>query len=149
MIKPSNEDDPMSIHDHDPEALIHQAMRAFQRAYAPYSEYHVGAAVLTARGDIYTGCNIENAVYPLSLCAERVAIFKAVSEGATHIHALAVVTDNGGPPCGSCRQVMQEFGDQDTLVYIANTDGAFRTRLLKDLLPESFSAADLIPKNHS
>jgi cytidine deaminase len=123
--------------------LIHQAGEAFKRAYAPYSEYHVGAAVLTDNGDIYTGCNIENAVYPLTLCAERVAIFKAVSEGATSIRALAVVTKNGGTPCGSCRQVMREFGDEDTLIYIANTEGQFRTRHLDDLLPESFSAADL------
>jgi cytidine deaminase len=126
-----------------PEALIHQAQEAFKRAYAPYSEYHVGAAVLTNSGDIYTGCNIENAVYPLTLCAERVAIFKAISEGAASIRALAVVTKNGGTPCGSCRQVMREFGDEDTLIYIANTKGQFRTRRLDDLLPESFSAADL------
>jgi cytidine deaminase len=139
----------MNTYDHTPEDLIRRATQAFEHAYAPYSEYHVGAAVLTDRGDIYTGCNIENAVYPLTLCAERVAIFKAVSEGAAHIRALAVVTDNGGPPCGSCRQVIQEFGDKETIIYIANRNGIFRTRHLKDLLPESFSAADLIPNSHS
>lgn len=139
----------MNCPGHEPEELISQAIQAFRRAYAPYSGYHVGASVLTGDGDIYTGCNIENAVYPLTLCAERVAIFKAVSEGATSIRALAVVTDNSGPPCGSCRQVMREFGDEKTIIYIANQKGEFRTRHLGDLLPESFSAADLNPKNGS
>ena len=139
----------MNSQDHTSEELIQKALQAFDHAYAPYSEYHVGAAVLTSKGEIYTGCNIENAVYPLTLCAERVAIFKAVSEGAVSIQALAVVTANGGPPCGSCRQVIQEFGNEDTVIYIANTEGAFRIRRLKDLLPDSFSAADLIPKNQS
>lgn len=139
----------MNSQDHTSDELIQKALQAYERAYAPYSEYHVGAAVLTSDGEIYTGCNIENAVYPLTLCAERVAIFKAVSEGAVSVQALAVVTENGGPPCGSCRQVMQEFGNEDTVIYIANTEGAFRTRRLKELLPDSFSAADLIPKNQS
>ena len=139
----------MNSQDHTSDELIQKALQAYERAYAPYSEYHVGAAVLTSDGEIYTGCNIENAVYPLTLCAERVAIFKAVSEGAVSVQALAVVTENGGPPCGSCRQVMQEFGNEDTVIYIANTEGGFRTRRLKELLPDSFSAADLIPKNQS
>lgn len=127
----------------DAEFLVARAVAARQRAYAPYSNYRVGAAVLTDNGRIFTGCNVENAVYPLTLCAERVAISKAISEGADGILAVAVVTENGGTPCGACRQVMREFGAPDMPIYIARTDGTFRTRTLDQLLPESFSAADL------
>ena len=146
--KPTASDN-QSAGDPEPEELILHARHAYERAYAPYSGYHVGAAVLTSKGKVYTGCNIENAVYPLTLCAERVAIFKAISEGATSIRALAVVTENAGPPCGSCRQVIREFGDEETIIYIADTEGVFRTRRLKNLLPESFSAADLSPQDES
>ncbi len=139
----------MNSQDYEPKALVDEAIRAFKHAYAPYSRYHVGASVLTGDGEIYTGCNIENAVYPLTLCAERVAIFKAISEGATYIRALAVVTQNGGAPCGSCRQVLREFGDKNTTIHIADVYGTFRTRQLEDLLPESFSAADLAPNKSS
>ena len=117
-----------------------------QRAYAPYSNYAVGAAVLTDDGRVYTGCNVENAVYPLTLCAERVAVSKAISEGARDIVAVAVATDNGGTPCGSCRQVIREFGTPDMPVFIARTDGTFEQRTLEQLLPESFSANDLASK---
>lgn len=123
--------------------LVDQAIAALQRAYAPYSGYPVGAAVLADDGRVYTGCNIENAVYPLTICAERVAITKAISEGAQHILAVAVATANGGTPCGSCRQVMQEFGTPAMPVFIARTDGSYRQRTLEELLPEGFSAADL------
>jgi cytidine deaminase len=123
--------------------LVDSATVALQRAYAPYSGYPVGAAVLADDGHMYTGSNIENAVYPLTICAERVAITKAISEGARHILAVAVVTANGGTPCGSCRQVMQEFGAPTMPVFIARTDGSYRRRTLEELLPEGFSAADL------
>ena len=92
----------------DKENLIRMAKEARELAYAPYSRYRVGAAVLTADGQVYTGSNVENAAYPSSLCAERVAIFKAVSEGHRKLDAVAVVTKNGGSPCGGCRQVMGE-----------------------------------------
>lgn len=128
--------------DIEVEALIEQARQAQARAYAPYSQYRVGAAVLTADGKVFTGCNVENAVYPLGLCAERVAIFKAVSEGYRDFQAIAVVTRNGGSPCGSCRQVMHEFAPE-MIVFIADEAGEVRRTTVAELLPDSFGAADL------
>jgi len=123
--------------------LIKRAARAQSQAYAPYSKYSVGAAVLTESGEIFDGINIENAVYPLTICAERVAIFKAVSQGYRSFQAIAVVTKNGGTPCGSCRQVMAEFG-LDTIVFIADTSGKLIDTLTVDqLLPHSFGVDDL------
>lgn len=125
------------------EKLIQKAVEAMGEAYAPYSEYAVGAAVLTESGEIYDGINIENAVYPLTICAERVAIFKAVSEGERSFKAIAVATRNGGSPCGSCRQVMAEFG-LDTIVFIADADGKLvNTTTVAELLPLAFSEADI------
>jgi cytidine deaminase len=123
--------------------LIEKAVDAWRRAYAPYSQYSVGAAVLTASGKIFDGVNVENAVFPLTMCGERVAIFKAVSAGETSFDAIAVVTKNGGTPCGSCRQVMAEFG-MDTIVLIADTTGKLVDKFtVTDLLPNVFSASDL------
>lgn len=123
--------------------LIQKAIEAYQKAYAPYSHYSVGAALLTESGEVVEGVNIENAVYPLTICAERVAIFKAVSEGHRSFKAIAVVTKNGGTPCGSCRQVMAEFG-LDTVVYIADSKGKlYHTVTVDQLLPYSFGEADL------
>jgi cytidine deaminase len=123
--------------------LIQRAKDAWERAYAPYSNYSVGSAVLTESGEIFDGVNIENAVYPLTICGERVAIFKAVSEGHRSFKAIAVVTRNGGTPCGSCRQVMAEFG-LDTLVLIADTSGQLlQEYTVAELLPKSFGEADL------
>jgi len=124
------------------EKLVAQAMQAREHAYAPYSNYAVGAALLGKSGRVYTGCNVENAVYPLSTCAERTAVVKAVSEGEREFVALAVATENGGSPCGSCRQTLREFG-KDILVLIADATGDYRETTIIDLLPESFSAADL------
>lgn len=125
------------------EALIQHAFEARKWAYAPYSNYEVGAAVLTDSGKIYDGVNVENAVYPLSLCAERVAIFKAASQGERKFEAIAVVTRNGGTPCGACRQVMAEFG-RDTIVLIANTEGELvHEYTVAELLPDSFGENDL------
>jgi cytidine deaminase len=124
------------------EKLVAQAREARQRAYAPYSGYRVGAALLTKSGRIYTGCNVENAVYPLCTCAERVAVVKAVSEGEQAFDALAVVTENGGAPCGSCRQTLREFGE-DIVVLIADAAGAYRETTVAELLPDSFGANDL------
>lgn len=123
--------------------LILRAQQARQRAYAPYSNYWVGAALLTRSGDIYTGANIENAAYPTSMCAERVAIYKAVSEGQREFIAIAVVTENGGSPCGSCRQVLAEFG-LGTIVLIADAAGNLLLETtLVDLLPDAFTPTDL------
>jgi len=125
------------------DTLIQRAVDAWHRAYAPYSDYPVGAAVLTEAGEIFDGANVENAVYPLTICAERVAIFKAVSEGKKAFKAIAVVTKNGGTPCGSCRQVMAEFG-LDTIVLVAKVSGELvNTFTVRSLLPEAFGEADL------
>ncbi len=126
----------------DIDTLVEAARQARTKAYAPYSRYRVGAAVLTADGRVFTGCNVENAVYPLGLCAERVAIFKAVSEGYRDFAAIAVVTSNGGSPCGSCRQVMNEFAPEMT-VLIADESGDVRRTTVTELLPDSFGANDL------
>ncbi|HEY9121602.1 MAG TPA: cytidine deaminase [Brevefilum sp.] len=123
--------------------LIQTAKEAWGRAYAPYSNYNVGAALLTESGEIYDGVNVENAVYPVGICGERTAIFKAVSDGHRSFQAIAVVTKNGGTPCGACRQVMAEFG-LDTIVLIANTDGEVIHQLtVAELLPYSFGEKDI------
>jgi cytidine deaminase len=122
--------------------LVAQAIEARKNAYAPYSNYKVGAALLAESGQVYTGCNVENAVYPLTICAERTAVVKAVSEGERSFVAIAVASENGGSPCGSCRQVLREF-DEKTVVLIADTAGDYRETSVEDLLPDSFSAKDL------
>lgn len=128
----------------DIEKLIALARVARKHAYAPYSHYAVGAAVLTASGKMYAGCNVENAAYPSGLCAERVAIFKAVSEGERVIRVLAVVTTNLASMCGACRQVLAEFADDDTLVVLAATRGKQRhVYRLPDVLPQRFGAKQL------
>jgi cytidine deaminase len=124
--------------------LIQAASDARQWAYAPYSSYLVGAALLTASGRVYDGVNVESAAYPTTMCAERVAIYKAVSEGERNFIALAVVTANGGSPCGSCRQVLAEFG-LDTLAIIADGEGKIvREMTVAELLPEAFRPSDLL-----
>ena len=123
--------------------LIQTAVEARKWAYAPYSNYPVGAALLTASGRIYEGVNVENAAYPTTICAERVAVFKAVSEGERDFQAIAVVTENGGSPCGSCRQVLAEFGLEMT-VLIADAAGNLVEELtLHELLPQAFTPKDL------
>ncbi len=125
--------------------LIQAALTARQWAYAPYSQYPVGAALLTASGRVYDGVNVENAAYPTGICAERVAVFKAVSEGERQFSAIAVVTSNGGTPCGSCRQVLAEFG-LELQVLIANEQGELLQEYsLAHLLPGAFRPQDLLP----
>ncbi|MBI4928842.1 MAG: cytidine deaminase [Anaerolineae bacterium] len=133
----------MEIKEEMLDRLIESAQAVRQWAYAPYSHYQVGAALLTASGKIYDGVNVENAAYPSGICAERTAIFKAVSEGEREFIAIAVVTANGGTPCGSCRQVMAEFG-LDTVVVIANAAGEITQRTsVRNLLPGAFTADSL------
>ena len=122
--------------------LIREAIEARKNAYAPYSNYKVGAALITADGKIYHGCNVENAAYGSSLCAERTAIVKAVSEGDRNFSAIAVVTQNGGAPCGPCRQVMREFNPNLTVI-ISDLQGNARVFTLPHLLPESFGPENL------
>ena len=129
----------MTLTKHDKQALIDLANIARQRAYAPYSNYPVGSSLRTKTGRIYTGVNIENAAYPQTMCAERVAIFKAVSEGEKEFEVITVVTDNGGSPCGGCRQVMAEFG-LGTIVLMADGNGRIvKETTVKELLPEAFT----------
>lgn len=126
------------------EKLIAAARNARVWAYAPYSHYAVGAALLTAGGRIYDGVNIENAAYPTGICAERVAIFKAISEGEREFSAIVVMTDNAGTPCGSCRQVLAEFG-LSTQVLIVDVNGHVRIdTTVEGLLPEAFRPEDLL-----
>jgi len=134
----------MSLTNDERQSLIDLAIEARKLAYAPYSKYPVGAALRTKTGRIYTGVNIENAAYPHTMCAERVAIFKAVSEGETEFEMIAVVTNNGGSPCGGCRQVLAEFG-LDTIVLFADGDGNLKKELtVSELLPEAFTPAHLL-----
>jgi cytidine deaminase len=126
----------------DYENLIAKAMEARKKAYAPYSHFAVGAALLARSGRIYTGCNVENASYGLSVCAERATIFKAVSEGERDFEAMAVVTENGVTPCGACRQVLMEFGD-NIQVIVADEAGGYRVLTLRELLPEAFTPEHL------
>jgi cytidine deaminase len=126
----------------EPAELIDLARKARKRAYAPYSHYKVGAALLGKSGTVYTGCNVENASYSHTICAERTAVLKAVSEGEAEFEAIAVVTRNGGSPCGACRQVLSEFSPE-LIIYIADKDGVYRTTTLKKLLPDSFTPAHL------
>ena len=131
------------------EELIAMAVEAMGHAYVPYSGYKVGAALLCADGSVYCGCNIENAAYTPSNCAERTAFFKAVYDGPRDFTAIAVCGGKNGvltgiaAPCGVCRQVMREFCNDDFLIYLVGPDGYYETRTLPQLLPEGFSGKDL------
>ena len=123
-------------------ALVEQAKGARERAYAPYSNYRVGASLLTTGGRVYTGCNVENAVFSETICAERTAVVKAVSDGERDFAALAVVTRDGGAPCGACRQVLNEFAP-DLVVLIADETGNVRQTTVARLLPDGFGPQNL------
>ncbi|WP_101844053.1 cytidine deaminase [Halobacillus sp. Marseille-P3879] len=127
------------------EQLINEAKQIREKAYTPYSKFKVGAALLTKDGTLYTGCNIENAAYPVTCCAERVAIFKAVADGHYEFNELAVVADTERPvpPCGSCRQVMSEFFQPDIKIHLTNLGNSVKTVKMSELLPFSFSPDDL------
>lgn len=123
--------------------LIKRAYEAKLNAYVPYSNFHVGAALITKEGKIYTGCNIESASYTPTICAERTAIFKAVSEGEREIEAIAVIGDSEYTfPCGVCRQVIREFG-KDIKVIIGKSEQDYKVFTLDQLLPNSFGPEDL------
>lgn len=130
------------------EELVALAVEAMGHAYVPYSGYQVGAALLASDGRVYQGCNIENASYTPTVCAERTAFFKAVYDGVRDFSAIAVVGGKNGeitgffPPCGVCRQVMREFCRDDFTVYLGGANGEIQTLTLTDLLPYSFSAAE-------
>lgn len=124
--------------------LLAEARRAQSHAHAPWSHFPVGAAILCSSGRIYGGCNVENSSFPLTCCAERVAVFKAISEGESRIDAVLVLTNMDQPasPCGACRQVLYEFG-ADAIVLIAGPMGIVRDTTMRHLLPEGFCADDL------
>jgi cytidine deaminase len=129
----------------DKNMLVEKAIEARSKAYVPYSKFQVGAAIITSNDQLYLGCNIENASYGLTNCAERTAIFKAVSEGDTEIKAIAVVGDTEGPvsPCGACRQVIAEFATEETKIYLANLNGDVKETTISEILPGYFSSKDL------
>ena len=133
----------------DIQLLIKSAFEAQENCYTPYSNFNVGAALLCENGDIYTGCNIENASYGLTNCAERTAVFKAVSEGHTTFKALAVVADTEGPcaPCGACRQVMAEF--KIPIIIMGNLMENVKIVTIEELLPFSFSESDVTGKENN
>lgn len=125
-------------------ALVRRALAARVHSYSPFSRFRVGAALLTTRGKIYTGCNIESSSYGLTICAERTAIFKAISEGEKKFKALAVVSDHRSytPPCGACRQVIMDLAGDIDLV-MGKSNGEFQVKKMRDLLPHPFTAHNL------
>ena len=125
--------------------LMEESKIARENAYVPYSKFKVGAALLSKNGKVYHGCNIENAGYSMTNCAERTAMFKAVSEGVREFQSLAVVADTEGPvsPCGACRQVLAEFCEPDMPVYLINLKGSVLETTVAELLPGAFSPEDL------
>ncbi len=133
----------MTLTSQDVERLLDLAATARTAAYVPYSHFAVGAALRAPDGVIYTGCNVENASYGLTICAERNAVAHAVAEGARRFDAIAVVTENGVTPCGMCRQVLAEFGP-DMTVIVSDTAGNRQIYSMRDLLPAAFTPAHLI-----
>jgi len=128
-----------SLNEFDSE-LVNLAIEARKNAYARYSKFRVGSALRDEKGRVFVGCNVENASYGLTICAERVAIFSAIAQGSQSIDSIAVVTSGEalGPPCGACRQVIQEFGNPDTRVILANNLTDYYIFSLRDLFPHPF-----------
>lgn len=126
------------MNEADRERLISAARTAMDQAYAPYSGFRVGAAVLTSDGRVFAGCNVENASYPVTLCAERAALAAAVCAGLRDFEAVAIVTESLCPPCGMCRQALAEFGSE-WVVILADPSGSSVEYRLRDLLPKAFT----------
>ena len=134
----------MAITDEKRQELISLANQVRSNAYTPYSNYKVGAALLTKSGKIFTGVNVENAAYPATICAERAAVFNAVSAGEREFEAIAVVTRNGGTPCGSCIQVLSEFGLDIEVLLADENENLLQKSTIEDLLPGAFLRRDLV-----
>ena len=132
--------------DEQKKRMIISALEAREKAYAPYSGYAVGAALLTKNGEIFTGVNIENSAYPTGTCAERVAVFKAVSEGEREFEAIVVASSNGGTPCGSCRQVLSEFGLDTEIIIVDGEGNSVQETTVGEILPDAFTSKDLPKK---
>ena len=130
----------------DHKQLLEESKKGRENAYVPYSKFPVGAALLSTDGEVFHGCNIENSGYSLTNCAERTAIFKAVSKGVRSFEALAVVADTEGPvaPCGACRQVISEFCVPDMPVYLTNLKGDVQKTTVAELLPGAFTPEDVL-----
>lgn len=133
----------MNLSDQERNELIAAALNVRSRAYAPYSKYAVGAALLADSGTIYTGANIENAVHSETICAERSAVFSAVSQGDRKFNAIVVATANGGTPCGACRQVLSEFGTDTQAIMVNDRGEIVLESTVGELLPFSFGPEDL------
>jgi cytidine deaminase len=133
----------MGLSEEEKKKLLQKAQQARQNAYAPYSGYHVGAALMTKSGKIFTGANVENAAYPVTMCAERVALFNAVAAGERAFKALIVATRNGGTPCGSCRQALSEFGLDTRVILVDEGGNLTQETTVGELLPGAFGSGDL------
>ena len=133
----------MTLSSDQRQELIEAALAVRKWAYAPYSHYAVGAALLTSSGKIYEGVNVENAAYPSGICAERAAVFKAVSEGEREFSAIVVATSNGGTPCGACRQVLAEFGLETSVLIVDQQGVVVQETSVKELLPGAFTPSSL------
>ena len=133
----------MALTDEKIQELIKAANEVRGKAYAPYSNYNVGAALLTKTGKVFLGVNVENAAYPDTICAERSAVVSAVSAGERDFEAIAVATRNGGTPCGSCRQVLAEFGLDIEVLLVDESGNMVQHSTVRDLLPGAFQQQDL------
>jgi cytidine deaminase len=133
----------MTLTDEKQQELIAEANEVRLRAYAPYSKYQVGAALLTKSGKIFTGANVENAAYGVTICAERSAVFSAVSAGEREFSAIAIATHNGGSPCGSCREVLSEFGLDIEVFQVDDKGNIIQKNTVRGLLPGAFQSKDL------
>lgn len=134
-----------TINGYKPEKLVLLAVKAKENAYVPYSNFHVGAALIADNGEIYTGCNVENASYGATICAERAVVVKAISDGAKSILALAVSSDSNRftMPCGICRQVLSEFCCPGTPLYLSDRNGNFEAYSFGEILPNAFKQSDM------
>jgi cytidine deaminase len=133
----------MSLTEEAKKTLIQEALEVRENAYAPYSTYQVGAALRTKKGNVYTGANVENAAYSVTMCAERAAVFSAIAAGEREFDALVVATRNGGTPCGSCRQVLSEYGLDIQVLMVDEAGDIKRETTVRDLLPSAFRSGDL------
>lgn len=133
----------MSLNEEAKKDLIKKALQVRENAYAPYSTYQVGAALRTKKGNVYTGANVENAAYSVTMCAERAAVFSAIAAGEREFEALVVATRNGGTPCGSCRQVLSEYGLDIQVLIVDETGDIKQETTVGDLLPSAFRSGDL------
>lgn len=143
LIRPTFKAKMAELKSHEIDRLVHHAVQARDQAYAPHSHFYVGAAVLTHEGETVIGCNVENASYSLSICAERVAVSSAVAAGHRSWRAIAIASVGGVTPCGACRQFLAEFGTDLTVILVDVIDGARKMRKLSQLLPEAFDGSSL------